>query len=95
MDVTTIWSAVHHTVPLLIVVANKHIGQTIKQSDVDIVTIARVQDAEGIGSVDTVEGFTAALGDAPSLLREGCTVVIDAHIAKGYAVVMSKGMTER
>lgn len=75
---TAIWSALHHTVPLLIVVANKHIGQAIEQSD-----------------VDTVEGFTAALGDALSLLREGCIVVIDARIAKGYAATMSKGITER
>ena len=93
MGETAIWSAVHHTVPLLIVVANKHIGQAIKQSD--IVTMARVQDAEGIGPVDTVEGLTAALGDALSLLGEGCTVVIDARIAMGYATIMSKGMTER
>lgn len=82
-------------VPLLIAVANKNIGQAIKQSDVDIVTMAHFHDAEGIGPVDTVQGFTAALGDALSLLREGCTVVIDARIAKGYAATMSKGMTER
>lgn len=74
-------------------VENKHIGQAIDEPDVDIAGLARAQGAVGIGPVETVAEFEAALADAVAQVRAGKSVVIDARILRGYVKEMAEGMT--
>ncbi len=74
-------------------VENKHIGQAIDEPDIDIAGLARAQGAVGIGPVETVAAFEAALADAVAQVRAGKSVVIDARILRGYVKEMAEGMT--
>tara|TARA_R110002072_G_C7964070_1_gene534178 strand:- start:769 stop:2529 length:1761 start_codon:yes stop_codon:yes gene_type:complete len=74
-------------------VENKHIGQAIEEPDIDIAGFARAQGAEGIGPVETVAEFEAALAEAVTMVRAGKAVVIDARILRGYVKEMAEGMT--
>ena len=75
-------------------VANKHIGQAIENPDIDIAGFAKSQGATGIGPVTAPNAVRAALAEALDRVVQGQTVVIDVRVARGYADVMSKGMTQ-
>ena len=119
MGATAIWTAAHHGVPLLIVVANnrsyfndevhqervaidrgrpvenKHVGQAIREPDIDIAAIARAQGALAFGPVKTIGALKTTLEEAIAATRSGQTVVVDARVEPGYSDEMAEGMTNK
>jgi thiamine pyrophosphate-dependent acetolactate synthase large subunit-like protein len=66
-------------------VENRWVGQRIAEPAPDLAQIARAHGAIGIGPVRDAADLTAALDDGVRALRGGAVVVIDVHVAPGYA----------
>jgi thiamine pyrophosphate-dependent acetolactate synthase large subunit-like protein len=66
-------------------VENRWIGQRIADPEPDIVMFARAQGALGIGPVRTRAELKSSLKEAVAAVLAGETVLVDVHIAPGYA----------
>ena len=66
-------------------VANKWIGQRIRDPDIDLAAMARAQGAHGIGPVTSTAALADALAEGLRHAAEGAVVVIDACIVPGDA----------
>ena len=64
-------------------VANKWIGQRIRDPDIDIAAMARAQGAHGIGPVGSAAALADALAEGLRRASEGDVVVIDARLVPG------------
>ena len=104
MGSNALWSAVHHKIPLLIVLnnnrsyfndelhqetvavkrgrepANRWVGQSMTNPDVDFATLAKSYGAVGIGPVKTIAELNAAVKEGIAALRDGKVCLIDAWI---------------
>ena len=108
MGVTALWTAVHNSIPLLVVIANNRsffndelhqervardrgrpvenrwIGQSIRDPDIDLATLARGQGCLGIGPVEDPKKLVAAITEAVAAVRAGKVCVVDVRVAVGY-----------
>jgi thiamine pyrophosphate-dependent acetolactate synthase large subunit-like protein len=66
-------------------VANKWIGQRIRDPDIDLAQMARAQGAHGIGPVTSAAALADALAEGLRHAAEGAVVVIDARIVPSDA----------
>jgi len=66
-------------------VANKWIGQRIRDPDIDLAAMARAQGGYGIGPVASTAALADALAEGLRLAAEGAVVVIDARVVPGHA----------
>lgn len=74
-------------------VANRWIGQRIDDPAPDLAQLAKAQGLIGIGPVSDRQRLDSAFAEALAQVRAGQGVVIDVHVAAGYAPAMSQGMT--
>jgi thiamine pyrophosphate-dependent acetolactate synthase large subunit-like protein len=119
MGVTALWTAVHNSVPLLIVLANNRsffndelhqervardrsrpienrwIGQSIRDPDIDLATLARGQGCVGIGPVEDPKKLIAAMTEAVAAVRAGKVCVVDVRVAVGYDPGGAAGIMQR
>jgi thiamine pyrophosphate-dependent acetolactate synthase large subunit-like protein len=75
-------------------VENRWIGQRIADPEPDIVMFARAQGATAYGPVETHEELIKALAEAVEAVKAGQTVVVDVHVAPGYAPSTVAALTE-
>jgi thiamine pyrophosphate-dependent acetolactate synthase large subunit-like protein len=119
MGVTALWTAVHNSVPLLVVIANNRsffndelhqervardrgrpvenrwIGQSIRDPDIDLATLARGQGCIGIGPVEDPKKLVAALTEAIAAIRGRKVCVVDVRVAVGYDPAGAAGIMRR
>jgi len=74
-------------------VENRWVGQRIADPAPDLAQMARAQGAHGIGPVTDGAELLSALKEGVAALRNGAVVVVDVHVAPGYAPTMSAAMT--
>ncbi len=65
-------------------VANRWIGQAIRDPDLDHAALARAQGCAGIGPVEDPRRLVAALSEAAALVRAGRPCVVDVRVRVGY-----------
>jgi thiamine pyrophosphate-dependent acetolactate synthase large subunit-like protein len=73
-------------------VANRWIGQAIREPDIDIAAIARAQGCVGIGPVTDPTKLVEALSQGIATVREGRPCVIDVRVDPGYDPAMTAAM---
>jgi len=73
-------------------VANRWIGQAIREPDIDIAAMARAQGCVGIGPVADPKRLVAALEDGIAAVRAGRPAVVDVRVAMGYDPATAAGM---
>ena len=73
-------------------VANRWIGQAIREPDIDIAAMARAQGCVGIGPVERPSGLVAALREGIAAVRAGRPSVVDVRVAMGYDPATAAGM---
>jgi thiamine pyrophosphate-dependent acetolactate synthase large subunit-like protein len=119
MGVTALWTAVHNSIPLLVVIANNRsffndelhqervardrgrpvenrwIGQSIRDPDIDLATLARGQGCLGIGPVEDPKKLVAAITEAVAAVRAGEVCVVDVRVAVGYDPGGAAGVMQR
>jgi thiamine pyrophosphate-dependent acetolactate synthase large subunit-like protein len=119
MGVTALWTAVHNSIPLLVVIANNRsffndelhqervardrgrpvenrwIGQSIRDPDIDLATLARGQGCVGIGPVEEPKQLVSALTEAVAAVRAGRVCVVDVRVAVGYDPAGAAGIMRR
>lgn len=75
-------------------VGRKWIGQRIDDPLPDLAGIARAQGAEAYGPIRDSAELPGILRRAIDEVRRGKTVLVDVHVAAGYAAQMAKGLVE-
>jgi thiamine pyrophosphate-dependent acetolactate synthase large subunit-like protein len=73
-------------------VANRWIGQAIREPDIDIASIARAQGCVGIGPVTDPKKLVEALRQGIAAVREGKPCVVDVRVDPGYDPAMTAAM---
>jgi thiamine pyrophosphate-dependent acetolactate synthase large subunit-like protein len=73
-------------------VENRWIGMRMSDPPVDLARLAEGQGAIGLGPVDRIDDFSAALATAVDCVRAGGTCVIDVHVAPEYARAVSSAL---
>ncbi len=73
-------------------VANRWIGQQIRDPDIDLAAMARAQGCVGIGPVEDPRKLAATLREAIAAVRAGRTCVVDVRVATGYDSGTAAGM---
>ena len=73
-------------------VANRWIGQAIREPDIDIAAMARAQGCLGIGPVADPKRLVAALAEGIGAVRGGKPCVVDVRVAMGYDPAAAAGM---
>ena len=73
-------------------VANRWIGQAIREPDIDIAAMARAQGCVGIGPVERPNSLVAALREGIAAVRAGRPCVVDVRVAMGYDPATAAGM---
>jgi thiamine pyrophosphate-dependent acetolactate synthase large subunit-like protein len=76
-------------------VENRWIGQSIRDPDIDLATLARGQGCLGIGPVDDPKQLVAAVKDAVAAVRAGKVCVVDVRVAVGYDPAGAAGIMRR
>ena len=66
-------------------VENRWVGQRIAEPAPDLAQMARAQGAIGIGPVADAAELGAAFDEGVRALHSGAVVVVDVHVAPGYA----------
>jgi thiamine pyrophosphate-dependent acetolactate synthase large subunit-like protein len=74
-------------------VANRWIGQQIREPDIDLAAMARAQGCVGIGPVDDPKKLVATLREAVAAVRGGKPCVVDVRVATGYDPATTSAMT--
>jgi thiamine pyrophosphate-dependent acetolactate synthase large subunit-like protein len=75
-------------------VENRWIGQRIADPEPDVVMFARAQGATAFGPVKNHDELARTLADAIEAVKAGETVVVDVHVAPGYAPSTVAALTE-
>ena len=65
-------------------VENRWIGQSIRDPDIDLATLARGQGCLGIGPVEDPRKLVGVLAEAVAAVRAGKVCVVDVRVAVGY-----------
>ena len=73
-------------------VANRWIGQAIREPEIDIAAMARAQGCVGIGPVSDPRRLIAALAEGVAAVRGGRPCVVDVGVAMGYDPAAAAGM---
>ena len=76
-------------------VENRWIGQSIRDPDIDLATLARGQGCVGIGPVEDPKQLVAALREAVAAVRAGRVCVVDVRVAVGYDPGGAAGILQR
>jgi thiamine pyrophosphate-dependent acetolactate synthase large subunit-like protein len=76
-------------------VENRWIGQSIRDPDIDLATLARGQGCVGIGPVEDPKKLVAALTEAVAAVRAGKVCVVDVRVAVGYDQGGTAGIMRR
>lgn len=76
-------------------VENRWIGQSIRDPDIDLATLARGQGCHGIGPVEDPRKLVAALTEAVAAVRAGKVCVVDVRVAVGYDPAAAAGIVQR
>jgi thiamine pyrophosphate-dependent acetolactate synthase large subunit-like protein len=76
-------------------VENRWIGQSIRDPDIDLATLARGQGCIGIGPVEDPKKLVAALTEAVAAVRAGKVAVVDIRVAVGYDQGGTAGIMRR
>ena len=76
-------------------VENRWIGQSIRDPDIDLATLARGQGCVGIGPVEDPKQLAASLKDAVAAVRAGKVCVVDVRVAVGYDPAGAAGIMRR
>ncbi|HEX9466502.1 MAG TPA: thiamine pyrophosphate-binding protein [Alphaproteobacteria bacterium] len=74
-------------------VANRWIGQQIREPDIDLAAMARAQGCVGIGPVEDPKKLVAALREGVAAVRGGKPCLIDLRVATGYDPGTTSAMT--
>ena len=73
---------------------NRWIGQRIADPEPDIIMFARAQGAGAFGPVRSHDELEKTLAEAVAAVKAGETVVVDVHVAPGYAPSTVAALTE-
>jgi thiamine pyrophosphate-dependent acetolactate synthase large subunit-like protein len=73
-------------------VANRWIGQAIRDPDIDIAAMARAQGCVGIGPVVDPKRLVSAFGEGIAAVRAGRPAVVDVRVTMGYDPATAAGM---
>jgi len=73
-------------------VANRWIGQAIREPDIDIAAMARAQGCVGIGPIERPTSLVAALHEGIAAVRAGRPCVVNVRVAMGYDPATAAGM---
>jgi thiamine pyrophosphate-dependent acetolactate synthase large subunit-like protein len=76
-------------------VENRWIGQSIRDPDIDLATLARAQGCVGIGPIEDPRELVAALTEAVTAVRAGKVSVVDVRVAVGYDPAAASGIMQR
>jgi thiamine pyrophosphate-dependent acetolactate synthase large subunit-like protein len=76
-------------------VENRWIGQSIREPDIDLATLARGQGCVGIGPIDDPKKLVAAMTEAVAAVRAGKVCVVDVRVAVGYDPSGAAGIMRR
>jgi thiamine pyrophosphate-dependent acetolactate synthase large subunit-like protein len=76
-------------------VENRWIGQSIREPDIDLATLARGQGCVGIGPVEDPKKLVAAIKEAVAAVRAGKVCVVDVRVAVGYDPSGAAGILQR
>ena len=76
-------------------VENRWIGQSIREPDIDLATLARGQGCIGIGPVEDPKKLVAAIKEAVAAVRGGKVCVVDVRVAVGYDPSGAAGILQR
>jgi thiamine pyrophosphate-dependent acetolactate synthase large subunit-like protein len=76
-------------------VENRWIGQSIRDPDIDLATLARAQGCIGIGPVEDPRRLVSALSEAVAAVRAGKVCVVDVRVAVGYDPAAATGIMQR
>ena len=76
-------------------VENRWIGQSIRDPDIDLATLARGQGCVGIGPVEDPKQLVAAMTEAVAAVRAGKVCVVDVRVAVGYDPGGAAGIMQR
>jgi thiamine pyrophosphate-dependent acetolactate synthase large subunit-like protein len=76
-------------------VENRWIGQSIRDPEIDLATLARGQGCVGIGPVQDPKRLLAAIGEGVAAVRAGKVCVIDVRVAVGYDPAGAAGIMRR
>ncbi len=74
---------------------NRWIGQSIREPDIDLATLARGQGCVGIGPVEDPKQLVAAMTEAVAAVRAGKVCVVDVRVAVGYDPGGAAGIMQR
>jgi thiamine pyrophosphate-dependent acetolactate synthase large subunit-like protein len=74
---------------------NRWIGQSIRDPDIDLATLARGQGCLGIGPVEDPKNLVAAMTEAVAAVRAGKVCVVDVRVAVGYDPAGAAGIMQR
>ncbi|HEY3910959.1 MAG TPA: thiamine pyrophosphate-dependent enzyme [Stellaceae bacterium] len=76
-------------------VENRWIGQSIRDPDIDLATLARGQGCVGIGPVEDPKKLVAAMTEAVAAVGAGKVCVVDVRVAVGYDPSGAAGIMQR
>ena len=76
-------------------VENRWIGQSIREPDIDLATLARGQGCVGIGPIEDPKKLVAAITEAVAAVRAGKVCVVDVRVAVGYDPSGAAGIMRR
>ncbi len=76
-------------------VENRWIGQSIRDPDIDLATLARGQGCIGIGPVEDPRKLVAAIAEGVATVRAGEVCVVDVRVAVGYDPGGAAGIMQR
>ncbi len=74
---------------------NRWIGQSIRDPEIDLATLARGQGCLGIGPVEDPKKLVAAIAEAVAQVRAGKVCVVDVRVAVGYDPSSAAGVMRR
>ncbi len=76
-------------------VENRWIGQSIREPEIDLATLARGQGCVGIGPVEDPKKLVDAITEALAAVRAGKVCVVDVRVAVGYDPSGAAGIMQR
>src|SRR5262252_2093407 len=91
MSATSLWTAVHYRIPLLIVVANNRSfyndevhQERMGDPEIDLAQMARAQGAQGFGPITKLEDLAPTFAKAIAAVEAGHVAVVDVRVKPGY-----------
>ncbi|MFI4903287.1 MAG: thiamine pyrophosphate-dependent enzyme [Burkholderiales bacterium] len=73
-------------------IENRWVGMRMSDPPLNLATLAIGQGAVGLGPVDDVDTYQAALAEAVAQVKAGAICVVDVHVAPEYARAVSSAL---